>query len=106
MSNLTVHQPSHSRYSLGVALAVVAVSLPQALVAAHTQDGVFHHYAALGKGRVVSYVFGWARLVMSSGAVLVRSSWLSTRCETQLLRVEGGYAYICDHLEHLKQNVS
>src|SRR5437762_10490813 len=96
MSDLTIHQPSHSRHSLGVTLdvAMMTVCLPQSLVAPHTQDGVLHHYAALGKRCVVRYVLQWSLFVVSSRSVLIRSSRLSARREAQFLRVEGGYAYI------------
>ncbi len=53
MSNLTVDQSTHSRHALDVTTAMVVVSLPQTVIAAHTQDGVFYYYAALSKGCVV-----------------------------------------------------
>lgn len=49
MSDLTVHQPSNRPGPLGVTLdtAMMTVGLCQSVVAVHTTDGVFHHYAAL-----------------------------------------------------------
>ncbi len=96
MSDLTVHQPTYSCYSLSVTLdaAMVAVGLPQTVIATHTQDGVFYDYAALCKGRVVSDVLWWARFVLPTWAVLVFTPWLAARSEAQPVRVERGYAYI------------
>ena len=94
MSDLTVYQPSHSRYTLGVTTTMMAVCLPQALIPPHSKDCVLHHYAALGKGCVVGYVLRRTLFVLPSRSVLVRPTRFATRIEAQSLRVEGSYAYI------------
>ena len=94
MSNLTVHQPSNRPRPRCMPFAVVAVGLPQTIVATHTTESVFYDYTHASKGSVVLYVLWWSLFVLSSWSVLVRASRFATRREAQPLRVERGYAYI------------